>query len=259
VLSRLENIVPGVGKKLTILNALEDMTSAQGQKVGTYGRALMGGAGVATGNIAAIVASILASPAIAAQILRGYGNLKGIPKAVIEKTIKAVEKVLTTEITGKNIGLSVKDTGNSFHNRLNKYEEKALNEAKTKAKKTKKKISDDLTTEARKYKSAEEFVKTPPKTVRVWNKSKFSNEGAYTERPIIRREENITLYQGGKTGDKRQFWTPDKKYAEQFGEVKEKTGSFYKIDNGNRMTDVYVEAPTKSQLTDIWKKANKKK
>ena len=84
-----------------------------------------------------------------------------------------------------------------------------------------------------------------PKTVKVWNKSKFSNDGAYADIPVTRKEDNITLYQGG-SAEGRQFWTPDKKYAAQFGEVKEKTGSFYKIDNGNRMTDVYVEAPKKS-------------
>ena len=82
-----------------------------------------------------------------------------------------------------------------------------------------------------------------PKTAKVWIKSKFSDQGAYADVPITRKVENMTLYQGSKMGEKRQFWTPDKKYAEQFGEVKSKTGDFYKIDNGNRMTDVYIEAP----------------
>ncbi len=82
-----------------------------------------------------------------------------------------------------------------------------------------------------------------PKTVRVWKKSKFSNGGGYADVPVIRKEENITLYQGG-IGENRQFWTPDKKYASQFGEVQKKTGTFLKIDNGNRMTDVYIEFPS---------------
>jgi len=86
-------------------------------------------------------------------------------------------------------------------------------------------------------------LKNEPKTTKVWIKSKFSDEGAYSDVPVIRKEENITLYQGGKPGDGRQFWTPDKKYAEQFGDVREKTGAFYKIDNGNRVADVYVEVP----------------
>lgn len=133
---------------------------------------------------------------------------------------------------------------------------KAIEKAQNTTKATKAVGSlDTLATEARKYKTAEEFVKAKPKTVNVWRKSRFSDGGAYVDYPIIRREDNITLYQGGSG---RQHWTSDKKYAEQFGNVKEKTGSFYQIDNGNRMTNVYVEAPTKSQLTDIWNKANKK-
>lgn len=116
-----------------------------------------------------------------------------------------------------------------------------------------------LAAEAKKYKSAEEFVKAQeaPKTVKVWNQSKFSNDGAYADIPVTRKVDNITLYQGG-SAEGRQFWTPDKKYAGSFGKVTEKTGTFYKVDNGNRVADVYVEAPTKSQLTDLWNKVNKK-
>ena len=51
---------------------------------------------------------------------------------------------------------------------------------------------------------------------------------------------DITLYQWGKW-EWRQFWTENKKYAEQFGEIQEKRGNFYEVDNGNRMTKVYVE------------------
>lgn len=81
-----------------------------------------------------------------------------------------------------------------------------------------------------------------PKTVRVYIKSKFSDRGAYADVPVIRKEENITLYQGSD-GRNGQFWTPSKKYAGQFGNVTKKTGTFYKVDNGNRVTDVYVEVP----------------
>ena len=115
---------------------------------------------------------------------------------------------------------------------------------------------DPLLQEAKKYKSAEEFVKSIPETVSVWNKSKFSDKGAFIEVPVIRKESGITLYQGGK-GEGRQFWTTNKKYAEQFGEVEKKTGDFYQVNNGNRVTDVYVEAPSKSQLTDIYNQAHK--
>jgi len=117
-----------------------------------------------------------------------------------------------------------------------------------------------LLAEAKKYKTADEFVEARlnPKTVRLWEKSRFSDGGAYADIPVLRRVEGVTLYQGG-VGQNRQHWTSNKKYAEQFGQVAEKKGTFYQIDNGNRMIDVFVEAPAenKSQLVDIWKRANK--
>ena len=81
---------------------------------------------------------------------------------------------------------------------------------------------------------------TTPKTVSVWVKSKFSDKWAYKEVPVIREVKDITLYQWGKW-EWRQFWTENKKYAAQFGEIQEKRGNFYEVDNGNRMTKVYVE------------------
>lgn len=115
-----------------------------------------------------------------------------------------------------------------------------------------------LKQEARKYKSADEFVKNTdhtPQTTRVYIKSKFRDGGGYADVPVIREEKNITLYQGG-TGENRQFWTPNKEYAKKFGngEVVKKTGNFYQIDNGNRMTDVYVDAD--KQLTDLYNQAH---
>lgn len=88
-----------------------------------------------------------------------------------------------------------------------------------------------------------------PKTIKTRRVSSISKTPYYEDTPIIRKEENITLYQGSKPGEQRQFWTPNKKYAEKFGDVKEKTGDFYLVDNGNMVTDVYVEVPTKSPLS----------
>jgi hypothetical protein len=117
---------------------------------------------------------------------------------------------------------------------------------------------DNIRKEIRKFIEDEVNTSTQviPKSVRVWVKSKFSDKGDYADFPVTRKERNITLYQGGNLGDKRQFWTPDKKYAAQFGKVKEKTGSFYKIDNGNRVTDVYVEAPNEVRGTVDIRKLN---
>lgn len=88
---------------------------------------------------------------------------------------------------------------------------------------------------------------TIPETVSVWIKSKFSDRGRYKDVPVIRKIENETLYQWGQ-GEGRQFWTKDRKYAEQFWTVRAKTGDFYEIDNGNRMTIVHIEA-----TKDPWK------
>lgn len=87
-----------------------------------------------------------------------------------------------------------------------------------------------------------------PKTVKLWQKSKFSDKGAYVDVPVVRKVDNVTLYQGKAPGEQRQYWTANKEYAQQFGEVREKTGSFYEVDNGNRVTTVYVEAKPQSNV-----------
>lgn len=108
VLERLENIHPGIGKKIQMLNAFEDIQYAKGQKVGTYARAGLGVFGAATMNIPAIIAAILSSPEIAVQIIRGYARLKNLPPAVTNKLIKKITEILNTDITKTNVGLSVK-------------------------------------------------------------------------------------------------------------------------------------------------------
>lgn len=201
-------------------------------------------------NVKNINVPRLPAPRDSFRTVKGSGN-----------TINLPEKTQTTQLQEDiyfKPSISRQNTANNITNNNGSVIPTVSNTIKKKSSDTVK-IVDDLASEAKKYKSAEEFVKAQgtPKTVTVWNKSKFSNDGAYTERPVIKKVENKTLYQGGD--DSRQFWTPDKKYAEQFGTIKEKTGTFYQIDNGNRMTEVYVDASkTKSQLTDIWNKANKK-
>lgn len=336
VLARLEAILPGIGKKLSILNALEDIVSAQGQKVGTYGRAALGGVGLATFNIPAIVAAILATPSIAAQILRGYGKLKGIKTEVVEKTIKNVEKILTSDVSDltkkANIGLSIKDvsqskgkkikpnsqnplddTGSAAKNRLNKYETQALKDAK----------SDSLTTEARKYKSAEEFVtKSTELTYKNLQENPYSIKayGKDFNEPVI-------YHRAGEIRNNGDIWLTDNvagasQYAKAGGTttgeyivqskkplIIDAVGGKYakgnidvkKILNQDEISKGYTNNPdikkkfidyakkngydsvqfadsfpdgqggmkslvvwnkdivkTKSQLTDIWKKANKK-
>ena len=59
------------------------------------------------------------------------------------------------------------------------------------------------------------MLRKMPKTVKVYIKSKFSEGGGYADVPVIRKVDNKTLYQGSNMGESRQFWTPNKKYAEK--------------------------------------------
>lgn len=77
LLSRLEQLMPGITKRIEILKAVEDIQTATGNKIGTYGRAIVGGAGFALGGLPGFIASeIIANPGAAVPILRSYGMLK---------------------------------------------------------------------------------------------------------------------------------------------------------------------------------------
>jgi hypothetical protein len=102
VLARLEQIVPGISKEITVLKAVEDIAAAGGQKVGTYSRAALSGGGavaaVATGNIpllaGAITEAILSNPTVATQILAGWGKMMGVDVS------GTLNKVFNTDIPG---------------------------------------------------------------------------------------------------------------------------------------------------------------
>lgn len=97
-LARLEQLSPGITKKLEILKAMEDIQKAGGTKVGTYPSAFLkaGGviAGIATGNVplaaTAAATMIIASPGIAVPLLRLFGNEKGFTAAVMAHLAKYV-------------------------------------------------------------------------------------------------------------------------------------------------------------------------
>lgn len=73
LLSRLEQLRPGISKQLQILKAVEDIERAKGIKVGGYTRAAVEGFGAVTGNIPAVIAAIITNPNIAVPLLRGLG------------------------------------------------------------------------------------------------------------------------------------------------------------------------------------------
>jgi len=93
VLKRLEQVSPGIGETVKTLKAVEDIERAAGQKVGTYVRGTIAGGAVLTGNLPAIVLSIMSEPRIATKILRGYGKMIGAEGTAVEKVVKAFEGV----------------------------------------------------------------------------------------------------------------------------------------------------------------------
>lgn len=76
LLARLEQLLPGITKKIQILKAVEDIEHAKGIKVGTYARGAIEGFavyGAMGGQVGAVISAIVSNPAIAVPLLRGLG------------------------------------------------------------------------------------------------------------------------------------------------------------------------------------------
>lgn len=194
VLDRLESISPGIKERILTLKAVEDIQASGGQKVGTYGRALIPGvAGYAIGNIpGAIVGAILASPTMATKILRGWGKTLGVKDAAMQKIIQTYEASKTQATKEPQAGFA----------RLPGKKKIVSSEA------------EPLVEEARKYKSAEEFVKAQTNAYhgtyadftefKKTTKAGVNNES--TAQPIFLASDsktagNFALAKGGKVMD----------------------------------------------------------
>lgn len=73
LLQRMEEVMPGITKKIEILKTIEDIQKAYGNKVGTYTRGVIGGGALLYGNVPAVIATIISNPAIAVPLLRSLG------------------------------------------------------------------------------------------------------------------------------------------------------------------------------------------
>lgn len=78
LLNRLENVMPGITKRVQILKAVEDIEKSNGIKAYQYSKLAtkiaVGAGGYALGGITGtIIAEIIANPSIAVPLLRGYG------------------------------------------------------------------------------------------------------------------------------------------------------------------------------------------
>lgn len=94
VLGRLEKIVPGIGERINIAAAIDDIAASQGLKVGAYVRGgLAAGFTLGGGNpIAALAGMLVANPAIAVPLIRTFGKTRGVASPVVEKIISNIQK-----------------------------------------------------------------------------------------------------------------------------------------------------------------------
>lgn len=128
MLERMERIIPGITEDLNILKAIEDIDYAKGQKVGSYGRAMIGAGGgaVVGGPVGAILGAIATSPQVGVSLIRSYGKAKGMAKEAIEAVIgkmKSGKNLLDTE--KKIIDEAVNEAAKKAGSRLKDFGGKA--------------------------------------------------------------------------------------------------------------------------------------
>ena len=95
-LERFEKLLPGVTKEIKALKALEDVEFVKGRSVGNYAQGGLFALGFGTGNIPALVTSIISQPTIAIPILKTFG-----------KTLKGSEDIIAKIIEKINAGLKL--------------------------------------------------------------------------------------------------------------------------------------------------------
>lgn len=192
LLERVKQIIPDIEERVNLIRTVEDIERSSGLKTGTYIRGAITGGGVLTGNIPLIISSIIAQPQIAVPLLRGAGYVGQKAKPILDALRSIANDVnnfrLPSQLLGENgnlkAGLSIED--------VSKKTNPAMGQ-----------IVDDtsLLQEARKYKSAEEFVKAQP--------SYFRGEGG------------SDVAQGKALLAEGKHLAMDAEYPKRFGEVKE--------------------------------------
>lgn len=122
-LSRLEEIVPGITRKLEILKTIKEIEQASGIKVGAYTKAITEGggvvAGISSGNMpmvaGAIATAILTSPKVAVPLLRLYGFNKALVSNVMANLAKAATiGAVSSQISSQTATPSPQTTGDTM-------------------------------------------------------------------------------------------------------------------------------------------------
>lgn len=68
----------GFAQQVKVTKALSDIELAKGVKVGTYGRDILRGGAVMTGNVPVIAGAVLSHPAVLVPLLKAYGKVLGM-------------------------------------------------------------------------------------------------------------------------------------------------------------------------------------
>jgi len=329
VLGRLEKIVPGVTQRIKILKAAEDLERASGFKVGTYLRAPLVVGGVLTGNIPAILSAIVASPEIAVKLLRAYGYTSKTAQPIIKLLYQIgndvnnfrlpgqFQKYIEDYIKNPKIGATIEDISKNadYSSTPNNTQ---IKPTKNNAKITEntinpsispKEVKSSLLEEAKKYKSAEEFVNiikakhrppdakggsplsdltgTFPNDIYSDKANRlYGDYGMAGEKEAVKIIQSfkgkpnteVTIYRAINSNEPKIFnggdWvTISKDYAKQHGESNLEKG-FKIISQNVKASEIFNDGNSilewgyrpnghtdlsRSQLTDIWKKANKLK
>lgn len=302
ILGRLEQVVPGVTQRIKIVKAAEDIEKAFGLKVGTYARAGLAAFGIGTANVPAIVAAIISSPEVAVKLLQAYGYTAKTIKPVLDVLYKVANDINNFRLPGmmqnyideyiKNpkMGMSVEDITRSQPELIPKTGKTGKIQKQVSYPKTT--TDTKLMQEAKKYKTAEEFVKFMRGSATQYgeyNPKLRATTGLFEDSARlgdlgIDPNKEIIIYRGIDGNIKNpkindgDFVTTDYESAKSYTGGKvismkvkandliadsakefDKTDPFYTgaefvySNSKNKLTNY-----TKSQLTDIWKKANKK-
>lgn len=98
LITRMEEVMPGITKRLEVLKAAEDIKGAFGTKIGTYTRSGLEIGSVVTGNIPLAVATILSHPAIAIPLIRGFGFTSAQIGTIVNTLTAVADKSIQSPI-----------------------------------------------------------------------------------------------------------------------------------------------------------------
>lgn len=117
-LQRIKKVIPDIEDDVRDLRVVEDLAKAEGQKVGTYARAVLTGGAVLSGNIPfAVLSWVLTTPKNIISVLRKYAEISQKPgvKKIIDKISKKQRLTKTEE---EVVSKAVQETYNDFKMRV---------------------------------------------------------------------------------------------------------------------------------------------